>query len=60
MPVYIAKIEKNPRQYRITIPKELAQEAGLYRAQIVRLSLTQKNTIEIEGLNVEKQTKIRE
>lgn len=52
MAIYLVKLTKTKTQYRITIPIELVKTAGLNNANIIKLSLTPNNTIEIEDYDV--------
>ena len=59
MALYIVKIENTGRQIRVTIPKALASQAGLYDKFYCEMTLTDEKNIEVKKLELEKRKQDR-
>jgi len=48
MPIFIQKISDSGGQYRVTLPKQLLKQAGLEKARVVEIWVTEESIIHIK------------
>ena len=57
MPIFIQKLSESGGQYRVTLPKDLLKQAGLEKARVVEIWVTEESIVHIKeyhGKNIRK------
>ena len=54
MAIYIQKIGPSGGQYRITLPKQLLKQAGLEKARVVEMWVTEESIVHIREYHAKK------
>jgi len=48
MPIFIQKLSESGGQYRVTLPKDLLKQAGLEKARVVEIWVTEESIVHIK------------
>jgi bifunctional DNA-binding transcriptional regulator/antitoxin component of YhaV-PrlF toxin-antitoxin module len=59
MAIFIQKISDSGGQYRVTLPKLALKEAGLEKARVVEIWVTEESIIHIKEYHAKKRAKRR-
>ena len=59
MAIFIQKIGPSGGQYRVTLPKQLLKQAGLEKARVVEMWVTEGNMIIIKEYNAKTKARKR-
>ncbi len=60
MPIFIQKLSESGGQYRVTLPKDLLKQAGLEKARVVEIWVTEESVIHIQEYHAKKTSKRRD
>ncbi|MBA7494438.1 hypothetical protein ES702_05014 [subsurface metagenome] len=57
MPIFIQKLSDSGGQYRVTLPKDLLKQAGLEKARVVEIWVTEESIVHMKEYNAKKTRK---
>jgi bifunctional DNA-binding transcriptional regulator/antitoxin component of YhaV-PrlF toxin-antitoxin module len=59
MAIFIQKISSSGGQFRVTLPKDLLKQAGLEKARVVEMWVTEDSIVHIREYHAKKRRKTR-